>query len=190
MKTILNYVVFTILSIVMLTSCQNEEMITNALVKQDTFEANSEVADLMQRVSIKDGSGDNIIDNANCFDIQLPVTVIVNDLEIIVDSQEDFITIEAIFDASDDDDDSTKIIFPITIIMSDFTEVYIDNESEFEEFVDQCHDENEEDDDIECIDFQYPIEFTVFNTQTEMTERVSINDDKEMYEFYSWYGGK
>jgi hypothetical protein len=167
----------------LLTSCQDEVMELNQEDPQETFTASSNIASLMQRTSTNDGSNDNIIDGANCLNIQLPVTVFVNGLEIIVDSEEDFEVIEAIFDEFTNDDDILDIVFPITIILSDFTEIIIENQSQLQEYIDQCSDENEEDDDIECIDLQYPITFSIFNSQNTQIATITIHSDQEMYDF-------
>ncbi len=47
----------------------------------------------------------------------------------------------------------------------------------------ECHDENEEDDDIECIDFQYPISISIYNTEFEIIDTVSIANDEALYNF-------
>lgn len=174
---------FILFAFVLLNSCRTEEMEIINPPEDDTLFANSTVASLMQRTASNDGSNDNIIDNANCFNIQLPVTVFVNGLEIIVDSEADFDTIEAIFDELDDDDDTISIQFPITIILADFTEVVINNSSEFEAFSDNCNGEDEYDDDIECIDFQYPITASVFNSSNELIDTVTILNDNQLYDF-------
>ncbi len=172
-----------LLTFYLLISCRSEETVLIPGPTENTIKANTNVANLMQRTSLNDGSDDNIIDNASCLTIKLPVTVMVNNLEIIVDSEEDFETIEDLFDASEDDDDSLQIEFPITIILSDHTEILVNNEDEFESFTDDCTDENEFDDDIECLDFKYPINVSVFNTVTEQTQNISINKDQEMHDF-------
>jgi len=183
MKSNVKKGIILIASIIVLMSCRSEEIIDTTINGEQALKGNSTVASLIQRTSLNDGSTDNIIDNANCFTVQLPVTIQVNGLEIIVDSEEDFETIEAIFDEFDDDDDKLQIEFPITIILSDFTEISIIDENEFEDFLDDCNGENEDDDDIECLDFQYPIEVTIFNTTTEQTTNIIINSDKDMHDF-------
>jgi hypothetical protein len=151
--------------------------------EEETLAANSIVANLMQRTASNDGSNDNIIDNSNCFDVQLPVTVIANGIEITVDSESDFDIIEDIFDEYDEDDNTIEIIFPITIILVDFTEVVINSISELNSYSVTCNGENESDDDIECIDFQFPINFSIFNTVTEEINQVTINSNKELHDF-------
>lgn len=183
MKTLTQLLTSMLLFGVIFTSCRTEEMEIIEPPQEQTLEVNSAVKTLMQRTVANDGSIDNIIDNANCVTIQLPVTVVVNGLEINVDSQEDFDTIEAIFDEFEDDNDDLEIQFPITIILADFTEVVITNMNELESFTSNCSGENVSDDDIECLDFNYPIVASFFNTNNELLETISIMNDAEMYAF-------
>jgi hypothetical protein len=166
-----------------LVSCREEESVFIEGPQEETLAANSNIANLLQNTATKDGSDDNIIDNASCISIQLPVTVIVDGIEIIVDSPEDFETIEDIYDEFDDDEDILDIIFPVTIILSDFTELVINNLEELEDLADDCEGENEFDDDIECADIKYPVTASVFNTNNEVIETLTFSNDQELYEF-------
>ncbi|MEZ4796199.1 MAG: hypothetical protein R2785_03415 [Flavobacteriaceae bacterium] len=165
------------------TSCRTEEMELIQSPPEDTLVPDSVVASLMSQTTLNDGSNDNIIDNANCFNIQLPVTVIVNGIEIVVNSEDDYDDIEDIFDEFDDDSDTLEITFPITIILSDFTEIVINNYTEFYSYVNGCNGENESDDDIECLDFVYPISASVYNSNNEIILTITFNNDYELHEF-------
>ena len=113
----------------------------------------------------------------------MPVTVKVNGLDILVDSEADFATIEAIFDEFDDDNDILEIMFPITIVLVDFSEVVVSNQAEFNTFSASCNGENVEDDDLECLDIQYPITAAIFNQTTEVFDNLSITSDSQLYNF-------
>lgn len=165
------------------TACRSEETEILDSPQNETLEANSRVADLMQRTAQNDGSDDNIIDNASCLDIELPVTVVVEGLEIVVNSEEDLELIEDIFDEFDDDEDILEILFPITIVLADFTEITINNFDELEDLAEDCAGENEDDDDIECADIQYPLEASIFDTNNELVGTLTIDDDEELYLF-------
>ncbi len=172
-----------IVSLVLLNlSCRQEEFDYFPPEDQTTL-ANSMVADLLERTALKDGSNDNIIDRSNCFTVQLPVIVKVNGTNLLVDTEEDYANIEAIFDVSDDDTDLVEIQFPITIILSDFNEVAIADQIEFNSFSASCNGENVADDDIECLDIQYPITASIFNQTTEAFDNVSITSDLQLYNF-------
>ena len=165
------------------TSCQDEVVDVTDPNEQETLVANSALTNFMQNTATRDGSFDNIIDNANCISVNLPVTIIVNGVEITIDTEEDLAVIEAIFDQFNDDEDEVEIVFPITIILNDYTEIVINNLEELAQFVEECSGENEEDDDIECIDFQYPISISIYDSNFQLTDTVEINDDEELYNF-------
>ena len=172
-----------LLSIVLLNlSCRQEEFEYFPPIDEPNL-ANSMVADLLERTALNDGSIDNIIDRSNCFTVKLPVVVTANGTDILVDTEDDYANIEAIFDASDDDTDVLEIQFPITIVLSDFNEVGIADQAEFDSFSSGCNGENVPDDDIECLDIQYPITASIFNQTTEAFDNLSIISDAQLYNF-------
>ncbi|MGB5419729.1 hypothetical protein [Algibacter sp.] len=184
MKTTLKtFLLIPFFALLLFTSCQDEVTEITPPVDSEALTAESELTSLMFATSIMDGSADNIIDEASCLSVELPVTVIVNGLEIIIDSEEDFDVIEAIFKEFEDDDDELEIIFPITIILSDYEEIVIENREALEALIEACKDENEEDDDIECIDFHYPISFSIFDTDFLIIDVVTIENDRQLYRF-------
>tara|TARA_R110001583_G_scaffold173582_2_gene327663 strand:+ start:16135 stop:17559 length:1425 start_codon:yes stop_codon:yes gene_type:complete len=172
---------FLSLFMVVFTSCQNEIAEIIQAPQDEVLQANSNVAALVQLTTAKDGSKDNIIDNASCLSVQLPITVEVKGLEIIVDSEEDFDTIEALFDEFDDDVDKLDILFPIVIVLSDFTEISISNFEQLESYINECGGENEIDDDIECMDFVYPITVSIFDSANQLAETITIENDEHFY---------
>ncbi len=114
MKNAMKYLSLFLLGISLLhLSCRQEESEFIEGPQEETLKANSSVASLLSRTAMKDGSSDNIIDNASCLTVQLPVTIIANGIEIVVDDEEDFDVIEEIFDALEDDEDILEILFPI-----------------------------------------------------------------------------
>jgi len=170
-------------ALLMLMSCQEEVVDITEPAEAETLVASSQLTSFMASASTMDGSADNIIDKASCLSVDLPVTVIVNGVELTIDSKEDFQVIEAIFDEFEDDNDYLEIIFPITIILSDYTEITISNKDELKSLIEECSGENEPDDDIECIDFQYPISFSVYDTAFQVIDVVTIENDRQLYRF-------
>lgn len=168
-----------IFSIIALSSCRKEEMV---VITPDVEEAlGSEVANLLLRTATNDGSYDNILDSASCFNIKLPVTVIVNGTEVIIENQDDLQTVEDIFDEFPNDVDTLEFQFPITIVKSDYSEEIINSQAELNAAAAQCVVGN--DDDIECIDIQYPITASVFNLNNELLETVVIQSDAALFAF-------
>ncbi|MEH6535691.1 MAG: hypothetical protein V7719_04815 [Psychroserpens sp.] len=170
-------------SVMMFTSCRTEETEFIETPPEDVLAPNSTVANLMQQTASNDGSNDNILDYANCFNIQLPVTVTANSIEVTINSESDYDIVESIFDEFDDDADTLTITFPITIVLTDFTEVIINNNGELNNYAMTCSGENIDDDDIECIDFVYPITASIFNINNELISTEIFTNDNELYNF-------
>ncbi len=184
MRTRLRFIVLTIfITSIGLLSCRNEDSEKKEAPQGEVLEANSTAAQLMKRTALNDGSNDNIIDSANCFSLKLPVTLNVNGLEIIVDSEDDLEKIEEIFEQLDDDEDLLDILFPITIIKSDFSEIVVNDIDQLNDLASECNGENEDDEDIECIDFQYPITASFFSQTNELIRVLNIGSDEELIDF-------
>jgi len=178
-----NYFFILSLISIFLFSCQTEISTVVQPKQGEVLTPNTTAEILIQKTVTKDGSKDNIIDNASCISVKLPVTVIANGLEIVISAEADYAEIEHVFDQFNFDTDHLDIIFPITIILSDYTEITIQNMDELENYVNQCGGENEPDDDIECIDFVYPISFSIFDAANQLTDTISVVDDEQFYVF-------
>lgn len=163
-------------------SCQ-DEVIEETQTNEETIAPNSNLANLMHSTVTLDGSTDNIIDSANCILVDLPVTIMVNGITLTIETVEDYDAIEDIMDQFTNDDDEVDIQFPIVIILSDYTEVTIENQDELETYIDDCFGENEDDDDIECIDFQYPFTISIYDSNFQVIQTLEVNSDDELYYF-------
>ncbi len=178
-----NLLLLPFFALIMFTSCQDEVTEITDPNEAEALVADSNLTAMVSATAKFDGSKDNIIDRANCLSVNLPVTVVVNGLEIIIDSEEDYKTIEAIYNEFEDDDDRLDIVFPIVIITDNHDEITINSAAEMQEFVAKCKGENEEDDDIECIDFKYPISFSIFNPNFQIIDVISVANDRELHRF-------
>lgn len=181
MKNLFKLLTITFFALLLFTSCQDEIIEETQINEDELLVANSQLAKLMESTAARDGSIDNILDDANCLSINLPVTVIVNDITVTINTLEDLELIEDIFDEFDYDDDVLDLLFPIIIVLNNHEEIVINNQEELDAFVEQCTDDS--DDDIECIDFQYPVSFSIYDTSFQIIETVFIENDRELHEF-------
>ncbi|RNC90271.1 MAG: hypothetical protein ED555_07450 [Allomuricauda sp.] len=190
MKKLIHNLLFAGLFIAALsfTSCQEEfeEVGGN---EQETLMANSDTAALIVNTSTNDGSFDNIVDGASCFAVKFPYTVDVGGIQITIDSEEDLELIEDIFDEFDTDEDVLDILFPITITLGDFTEIVIENVEQLIDLAEECR-EGGDDDDIECIDFVYPITLFTYDINSQQTGSVVVESDKELRQFFAGLEGE
>jgi RNA recognition motif-containing protein len=173
-----HYVFITFFALLMFTSCQDE---ATELIEPDgseTLVANSGLANLMFNVSANPVARDNVLDNSNCFSVELPVTIVIGGITITITTEEDLEDLEDLLDEFEGE--LPDFVFPITIIYSDYTELVIENQDQLEAILDECFDD---DDTIECVDFVYPISFSVFDSEFIIIDTVTIEDREALYHF-------
>jgi hypothetical protein len=179
-----NFILITLVGIFFLASCQEEVIDITNPIDGSTISADSPIVSLIKKTSMNDGSFDNILDNSSCTSIVLPVTVIANGVEVVINHEDDYELVEHIFDESDTDEDILEIVYPITVILADHTEVVVNNDAEFAELIVDCV-EGGMDEDIECLDFVYPLKVSVYDGANQVVEVVEINNDEELYELFA-----
>ncbi|MFS4418055.1 hypothetical protein [Maribacter sp. 2307ULW6-5] len=183
MNTLKSLLVLLVSTTLLFTSCRTEDEIIIDPPTGETLNAGSTLANLLNRTALNDGSKDNILDNASCISIALPIDVTVNGNPLTINDEDGYEEVEDIFDDFDNDTDVVVISYPITIIKADYSRETINSDDELLALAATCPAENELDDDIECIDFKYPITASVFNQNNEVINTIIINSDNEMYNF-------
>lgn len=158
-------------------SCQKEKTVVRNPPPEQTIDAGSNLVNLMREMAENDGTVDNIIDETSCSSIQFPFTVIAGGIEVTIDSIEDLLIIQQLFDDANGDID-IEILFPITIVLPDYSTIVIENQEAFDLFIASCDPSPNE-----CVDFVYPISFSVFNLEFELIDTVVIENDFELFFF-------
>lgn len=183
MTTLRPFLALLISATLLFTSCRTEDEVIIDPPTGETINAGSTLAQLLNRTALKDGSLDNILDNANCLSVQLPINVTVNGVSLTINDEDGYEEVEDIFDDFSDDTDVITISYPITIIFQDYSTQSVSSDAELASLAANCLGDNELDDDIECIDFVYPITASVFNQNNEVINTININNDNDMYNF-------
>lgn len=185
MKTKFKFLVLLpFFALLLFTSCQEEEVFITPPDETEALAPSSELTSFLSATSKNDGSKDNIIDGTSCISVKLPVVVKVRGIEIRIDSEADYIKIKRLYNEVADDIDRLDIIFPITIITSDHEEITIESAEALSEFIAECKgDDEEEEEEIRCIDFKFPISFSVFDRDFNIIETVEIENDKQLHRF-------
>ena len=186
MKKFFKYSVFSTLLILALTitSCQDEFEPLPTTDEEQTIMASSSTAKLVENTVSRDGSFDNIVDGASCFDIRFPYNVRVNGVDLTIESEEGLQLIENIFDEIEDDEDLLELFFPVTVNLPNYTELTINSLDELRALAEECK-EGGDDDDIECIDFKYPITLYTFDINEVRTGEVVVESDEDLRKFFS-----
>jgi hypothetical protein len=171
-----------IVSLFFLGACQEEVIEITNPQNDTTISSDSPIVVLVEQTTQADGSLDNILDNSSCTTIVLPVTVIANGQEVVINSEDDYVLVERIFDEFDSVDTLT-IVYPITVILADHSEEIVKSDAEFADLVEDCI-EGGADDDIECLDFIYPISISVYDGANQVLDVIEITDDEGLHDLF------
>ncbi|WP_299115140.1 hypothetical protein [uncultured Winogradskyella sp.] len=159
-------------------SCQDESVEIINPDEQEAILPNSALSNLMLRTSANAVSDDNVLDNSNCFSVELPVTVIVGNITITIQNEEGLDELEELLEELEGE--IPEFVFPITIISADYVETVIENQDQLEALLEDCVEDN---DVIECVDFVYPISFSVLNSEFVIIDTVTIESNEELHDF-------
>lgn len=169
--------------LMMMSGCQQESVQITPIPSDKVITPNSTVAQMIERISLNDGSRDNILDNASCTSLLLPVTVMVNGQPVLITSEDDLKKVERIWDELPGDDDTVMIQYPVTVRRADHSTVVVPNEDALELLIESCT-EGGGDDDIECIDFNYPLTISVYDSKNQLSDVLVIIDDAQLFMFF------
>ncbi|WP_179339869.1 hypothetical protein [Winogradskyella ludwigii] len=182
MRIKINYLfVFTLFVFFSFTSCQDEVTEIENPNEQETLVPNSSLVNLMSNVVANNGAIDDFLDNASCFSLELPITIIVSDVTIIIETEADLGELQDLLEDVSVNDDILDFVFPVTIIFSDYNQIVIENEDQLQNFIIECVEDDN--DIIECADFVYPISFSAFNSDFNLVETIVIESDGALYLF-------
>lgn len=182
MKT--RYLLFFIYSLI-LFSCQKEEseiIDDTKNPKPTSIIANSPLASLIARTAQNPTALDNVIDNSSCFSVQLPVTVIVNGINIVVESQTDYQTVQNAIDAFSTDDDIVNFVYPITLKFQNFSTQVVNNSNALDTIIDNCG-EDDGLDEIDCIAINYPISVNIYDANNQIANVLVIQNNTQLFSF-------
>src|SRR5690606_1875123 len=177
MTMIIKYLLLLFIFPFIFSSCQDDMADIPNEDNSEIISPESPLAKLVKKVTSHDGSTDNIIDLSNCISIALPVTVIMYDSEVVIEAEEDIEEIEWLHDEIDD----LTFIFPITLILNDYSEVTVQNEEQLESITEEC---NEDEEDIICIDLEYPVSLAIYDSMNEILKTKTFHNDRHLYHFF------
>ena len=156
--------------------CQEEYIQITEPDKSAVFSTEDTIAGLILKVTLKDGSFDDIIDKCSGISINFPYEVRIRNEKITVNSQED---IEQIKQTYAQFINAINIQFPVTITLSDYSELTLTNRGDLQKILKEY--DKKKEGRIKCIDFIYPFDVYLYNTEFQKPEYASIRNDKKLH---------
>ncbi|MFQ3172997.1 MAG: hypothetical protein ACI9WT_000053 [Flavobacterium sp.] len=185
MKKLRTITGIALMSILGFTSCQSEVDDVQGQ-NPNTNAANSTTANNMKRTSMYDGSFDNFIDGTSCSSIVLPATATVNGVKVNLFSQFSYTQVISILGEYNDDQDSVVLQFPLKVKLSNYTEVVVNNQTEYNSILNTCSSaEASGQSAISSININFPITILTYNLSSEQTGSVLITSEQQLYTYMS-----
>lgn len=163
----------TLSILVVLAGCQKEEFSETENAPESSILSDAQLASLVRSVTSHDGSFDNRIDNSDCFSLKFPYGLLVNGVEHNMNSVDDFSEITP--------GAQVEPLFPITLKMSNYSEVNISSVNEYYDYIIGCHSGEFFDQVITCVDFKYPINLSMYDSGNSDFETVTLLHDWDVY---------
>lgn len=170
-----------LLAVLGFTSCQSE---VDDVQGENPNSVNSTMGTNVKRVSMYDGSFDDFLDGASCSSIVLPATAKINGTSVTLLSQLDYQQVITIIGKYNDDQDTVVFNFPIKVKTSNYSEVTVNNQSEYDAIVNACSSaQSAGESAISCVNINFPITLLTYNLTFEQTGSVVIQSKQELYAY-------
>ena len=120
----------------------------------------------------------------SCSSILLPVVATVNGQQISIITQSDYQTVLNILGQFTNDNDTVTLQFPLTVRLSNYTEVVVENQGEYNAIIDACNAlEAAGKNAISCLNIDFPITILTYNLNLEQTGSVVIETEQQLYAY-------
>lgn len=175
--------IFTVLLIGLFASCQSESAVETYSTRE-TITKTTPLSTYIQRVAMQPTSQDNIIDKTSCFMIKFPYFVAVNYAQININSSSDYQLVIDNMNANAYDKDIVYIQFPVTVILNNYSEKKVSNQTELTNLITECQSNSIGFGKINCLTISFPITINIYNSSNQIASTSTITDSKMLYTFF------
>ena len=185
MKKLKIVTAIALMAILGFTSCQSE--IDNEQGENpNTNSANSTTTSNLKRTSMYNGSFDDFLDGASCSSILFPVTAKVNGVQVSILSQLDYQQVISILGQYNDDQDTVVLQFPLKVKLSNYSEVVVNSQTEYNAILTACTAaEVAGQDAISSVNITFPITILTFDLSFKQTGNVVITSEQQLFTYMS-----
>lgn len=185
MKKLRTITGIVLMSIIGFTSCQSE--VDNVEGENpNTNNANSTTANNLKRTSMYDGSFDDFLDGNSCSSVLFPATATVNGTQVSLLSQLDYQQVISILAQFNDDQDTVVFQFPLKVKLSNYTEVTVANQTEYNAIINACGTaESSGQNAISSLNITFPITILTYDVSLQQTGSVVITSEQQLYTYIS-----
>ncbi|MFL9844879.1 LamG domain-containing protein [Flavobacterium rhizosphaerae] len=178
MKKAFLYIIFVFGIAAVCVSCQGDTISEN---DSEALGSLSGLTGLLSSITVDNTFTGTTIDSTDCFNIVLPVAVIVNGQQLTVNTPSDYETVAGIFNQSSTDEDTLQLTFPLTVVFADYTQQMVTSKSEYDSLVAACNTQQENV--AQCIAINYPVSVFGYNSNFQVENTYTLNSNQDIYQF-------
>jgi hypothetical protein len=182
MKNFTNSFCFLVLFVSLFTACQTESVV-EIYSTRETITKTTPLTTYVERVVMQKTSQDNIIDKSSCFLIKLPYIVTVNNIQIPINTVNDYLLVQTNINAYTNDNDIVNIHFPIKVVFNDYSEKTLSTQADFNDLFLECQANLNNFGKINCITINFPITINVYDSSNQIASAASITSNQSLYTF-------
>lgn len=190
MRTLLKPLFSIALSSILFVGCQSDSAEIISENPDNNLTASSELAGLLQASAENNGAIDDFIDGISATSVVFPYVVETDFGTQTITSTQSLLQFKQTVQANASTSTSSNppsIQFPFKVRFRDHSEREIKNEDDWN---DHFNRENDDDEDefrnrIKCFEINYPVTLLLFNTNQEQTGSVVVNNNRELFAFFT-----
>ncbi|MDG2432171.1 hypothetical protein [Flavobacterium sp.] len=185
MKTLKTITGIALVALLGFTSCQSE---VNEVDGQNpnTNAANSTATTNFKRTAMFDGSADDMLDGTSCSSIVLPAVATVNGIRVSLFTQADYQQVISILGQFNNDQDTVVLQFPLKVKTSNYTEVAVNSQSEYNAIVNGCTSaQSSGQSAISSVKITFPMTILTYNTSFQQTGSLVFTSNQQLYTYMS-----
>lgn len=166
----------SLLILMLCFSCQEDAEVIN----NDALGPVSALTGIFTNMTVNQTNTINAIDSTYCFDVKLPVQVVVNGQQVSVATEADYSVVEAIFNQSTTDTDNLEYVYPITVVLPNYAEIQVSGTQQYNMLVNSCQWTSDYIS-SSCVALNYPITIFSYNSGYQMENTYVLNSNAEFY---------
>jgi hypothetical protein len=159
-------IIFLLLPILIVSCYQDDAPLVE---DESTLLHSSDLSFKLKSITSHNASFDDLVDNAFCFSLIFPYELSVNDQLRVFNSAQDLTPLR--------EEDSIEIVFPISIVFSDYSIYQVNSTPEFNALMNQCD------------DFQSIIAFNCYSIEFPLTLK-DFNDINSSFQTHHFFNKK
>lgn len=175
--------VFAFIIVGLFASCQTESIV-EIYSTRETITKTTPLTTYVERVVMQNTSQDDIIDKSSCFLIKLPYIVTVNNIQIPINTVNDYLLVQTNINAYPNDNDIVNIHFPIIVVFNDYSEKALSTQTDYNNLFLECQANLNDFGKINCITINFPITINVYDSSNQIASATSITSNQSLYTFF------